>query len=255
MRFRHAAPLIYLGALTTLQIGCAASDPANIGDVASLGSELSHFAGSWEGSAQGYTFEDGSDRVVVHLASDGSGTIAFGDSEPLAEPSLGAPYLPNWGSPTVGWTPGPFTPLAHYFYTHPYPGFAYTLSATFDSARLLLEVHPSDLMQPWCALFEPLTLTLDDATLHECVNHLNGFGALGDGQCYVGVPDSDEQLELPCEPLACRSICECDEASCDAVGQGATFLFDLSMSETGDQLVGTLSLSGTDTVVITLERQ
>src|SRR5690242_19998883 len=89
-----------LAALLAPLAACGGSDdPVDLGhdDPRSLGSALSDYAGAWEGRAEAYEFDDGSDRLQLEIRSDGTGDLLLGDSRlPAPDPNHGfPPSLPS----------------------------------------------------------------------------------------------------------------------------------------------------------------
>src|SRR5262245_9474401 len=92
-------------ALMLLSVACSGGDPT----VTTSGNQVSDYAATWDGYAEAFTFEDGSDRVRLTIHANGEGTIEVGDSAPLpppTDPNVGYPPTPwNW-APTGGYTIG-----------------------------------------------------------------------------------------------------------------------------------------------------
>ncbi|HEX6764717.1 MAG TPA: hypothetical protein VF103_04550 [Polyangiaceae bacterium] len=118
---------------------CSGGDHVDIGDdkIEKTGEKLSDYTASWEGYAEAYAFDAGSDAIRLVLDENGEGTLEVGGAAPLPPPD-----------PDIGYPPassgGPFEP--------PVPeggltsGFSYTvLGAVVENRRLRIGLNPQEL--------------------------------------------------------------------------------------------------------------
>ena len=208
---------------------CGSSDSHNIGEVGVTGARLSDYAGSWDGYAEAFKFEDGSDRLRIQLDGSGNGVLEVGDSDPLPEPDSTTGYPPSAGGPFAVEPPGLL-----------FPGFSYPISgATVQDSRIQFSLTSVDVYAEWCAGMEPV---LDDVNsgqngngdVYACLPN-EAFSSMQDptgDSCKIG----DEPID--CGLLDCSRTCACDADACAAVDNGPDVSFDGALE--GGRLVGTL---------------
>ena len=233
-----------LALLCIQALACADSKPVDIGDnrpAVPLGASLSDYAGAWEGYAEAYEWNDGSDRLRITLDADGNGALEVGESAELPAPD-----------PDTSYPPGSSDYYDALMITDAHPliaGFSYTIAdATVSSNRIQLGASTGELYSEWCALQTPMEVTniIDPSTgmstggNYACVS-TSGFGTLDNGTCVVG-PNNDEPVD--CGKLACLSLCACTADSCSATRGDADVELDAALEEEGEELAGTLVLRG-----------
>jgi hypothetical protein len=218
------------------QIGCASKDPVDIGDDDSetLGQNLADYAGNWEGYAEAYEFNPGSDRIRLTLDANGQGHIDVGDAPPLPPPDPDAGY--------------PDPPAME-------PGFRYTiLDAHVDASRIQFSIDGNDVIRPWCEL---QTSFLDDSNplepKYRCT-HSWHFEPVGNYMCEMVSPDGTQRELVDCSKIQiCGLECVCTATSCTAAAEPISQL-DAALEAEGGRLVGTLIENG-ERLTVRLTRQ
>jgi len=231
-RFRRLVPY----ALVLSSFGCMSSEPVDLGDDTpkSLGAALSDYAGSWDGYAEAYKFDDGTDRVRLQLAGDGSGSLLLGEANPPAEPDPDNGYPPD--SDSSDWMK-PVSVIA---------GFSYPIEgAAVKQNRIRFGSHSSELHRQWCSLQTPFPDDRDP-DYYACLPN-TGFSWVDDS-CTLG-----DGSVVHCGKLACRQLCECTQDECHVLDSGADIEVDAALEGDGDDFVGTLVLLG-ERVTVRLTR-
>jgi hypothetical protein len=208
----------------------------------SLG-EGERFAGSWEGYAEAYEFDSGSDRVRLTLDSRGQGTLEIGEREPL----------PPATDPDADYPPG--VPQSTHYEPELLAGFRYPVRrARARAGRLQFAVEPADLYREWCSIQPPLLdeTSSDGETPYRCVLN-RGYETL-DGVCTLDGEPGGPRLPVSCGKLArCTSICGCREEGCRLDEprdiDGLPVEFEGGLESDGRSLVGTLTLMSSPIVV------
>jgi hypothetical protein len=210
--------------LLSAAFGCGdAAKVVDIGDnnTAELGVKLSDYSGTWEGYVEAYRFSDGSDRVRLQIAQDGTGTLELGDSPPLV---VARDQVALAASPTQ------------------IPGFRYPLSdVSVADERIRASVQLLKFLDDWCVLFQPVLQVPRDASGPEY--------ACSDQQAREA-PDcwDDHPGAGLCVANACLVSCHCNADSCYAPSYDVTpnqvsgNTLDGMLLEEGDVLLGTLHL-------------
>jgi hypothetical protein len=219
--------------------GDGSTDPINIGDQESLGSKLSDYSGSWNGYTEAFKFADSKDRFRITLNNLGVGHLEAGDTAPLPPPD------PDRGYPPVELYNNlqGLTSLTG-FEGMVAPGFRYPIrSAVVEKSRIRLTVLSEELYREWCSAMTPI---LDDANSNEngnpevfsCVP--NDAAMCNQESCLVGgVLVDAAKFRL------CPSVCECTSTACAIYPDSADdILFDGTIEQQGETLVGTLLLRG-----------
>lgn len=213
--------------------GCSSNDSAvDIGD-AKTGQKLSDYAATWEGYAEAFDFEDGSDQVRIVIDAEGNGTLEIGDS----------PALPVATDPDVAYPVDSRTREG--FLEALFPGFSYPIrSAEVAEARLQLVVNPYEIESDWCAL--QTSYLVDGGELYQCLPP-SAAGFSQRAGCSTDYGDGDVAVDCG-KANACSVVinaCSCDENGCGAYqgvpGQNGNFtLLDAALETSGNSLVGTL---------------
>jgi hypothetical protein len=226
--------------LAGLATACSSDSQVDIGD-GSLNQGLAAYADSWEGYAEAYQFDDGSDRVRLTLDESGHGFVRFGDT-----PLLPAP-MPGDCAPAL-------TSLA--------TDFSYAVSAHLEDGRLRFDLDYWQRYGAWCELQTPVPYWSEAPDVYACFRRVP-VTAYPDGTCVAA--DNDEVV--PCTSRdACEAVCACTEESCTAspLGPGAqaenippsrSSVFDGALSQEGDSLVGTLATVTDVRIPLRLRRQ
>jgi hypothetical protein len=239
--------------LTLLPVACS-DDPT----VTYSGNQISDYAATWDGYAEAFTFEDGSDRVRLTIHNDGQGTIEVGDSPllpPPTDPNVGYPPTPwNW-APTGGYPIG----------TQLKPGFRYPLyNARVQTARIRLAADYHDVYHDWCAMQTPhLSSAVADPPIYQCVPdfgninwHQSADGKTctmtattsGDGATEQPIPIDCVQAMVCLLPVPCSCdsawLCQCDATSCwtpPPANDIYPIQIDGALESDGNKLTGTFA--------------
>ena len=200
---------------------------------------LAAYQGTWDGYAEAYHFDQGSDRVRVTLDSAGNGTIRLGDAPefaPFSDPSIGYPAEVS------------FTAMNYssFDYRQPHEGFAYpVLNAGVESGRLHFAFWDTDIVKTWC---EAQT-SYPDAAIVEAGHYTCNPAGGSFGSDKNGCTNNDGAAADCGFSWTCFAGCRCTAAACSSdrtEGPG----FDLKSALDGvlenDTLVGTLVLPGDD---------
>jgi hypothetical protein len=214
-----------LVSLALVLAACGGGDPkVDLGDdnSMSVAQGLAAYQGAWDGYAEAYKFESGSDRVRITLDATGQGTIELGDSpaiSPFTDPSVG--YPTSW----------PFDSETYQIYSHsvPHEGFGYPVAdAAVTSGRLSFIFWGTDLVKDWCEAHEPTPGSTCGAS--------RSYGQNGT----VCTDEAGEPID--CGLLkTCAHACTCDEDSCTSRrDEWERMELDGALTADGDELVGTL---------------
>jgi hypothetical protein len=143
MMIRNATAFV-LGALALTPLACSNESTVDIGG--NTGSKLSDYAASWDGYAEAFQFESGSDRIRIVLDANGQGTLEVGDGPMLPPPD-----------PDVGWPPGVTLDGLVQNQAVLKVGFRYPIQqARVEANRIQLTVTPAELYRPWCQAQTPI---------------------------------------------------------------------------------------------------
>ena len=206
----------YSLALMLIAAGCAGSHKVDIGEghepTAVSGESLSDYAGVWDGYAEAFTWNDGTDHVRITLDSQGMGTLEIGEADPLPPPD-----------PEHGYPPGDNNPNAKLAIANIpliISGFGYPVhGARVESKRIRFTTATRTLYKDWC---EMQTSYLDVGawpTHYACVTGLGWSGPEDAPMCtaYNGRdssnPDNAEPVDCG-QASTCIAFCECTETSC-----------------------------------------
>jgi len=228
----HACLLAVLFPFLTV---LACSDQTSVDLGRNVGDQLSDYAASWDGYAEAFQFESGSDRVQITIDGGGGGTLILGDSPPPAPLDRDNP-----GAINVGFTSAPV------------PGFPYPITgARVEAKRLRFEVALVERYRTWCQLQAPACSASGSCA---CVRNLPASCG-PDGVCTQEDAATGETFTLSenkfdlCGLLG-PTACVCTPSGCDA-GMLGNMEFDAALESNGAQLVGTLVVQGRVTVRLT----
>jgi hypothetical protein len=231
-----------------LLAACSNGTPVNIGDdrVGSLGENLTDYAGSWDGYAEVFRFDDGSDRIRLMLDDDGSGVLEVGESEALPEPDPDHVYPPN----------APDVPFGSWSMSGPrldtlVSGFSYPIDgASVASRRIRIATTTQEIYREWCGR-QTSYLTQDSEPDHYACQPWTVY-AYTDGVCRVGWTDDSEGMEIECGKLTCLEACNCSESGC-GIHEMADVQLDATLQAGGEELRGSL-LIGSELINVQLTR-
>jgi hypothetical protein len=259
-----------------VSVGCG-NDRMNLGDskadgegdaampvIGTLGMNLTDYSGSWDGYVEAYAFSDGSDRVRLTIADDGSGFVQFGEIE-LPPPVADKPYPPlregcYVNSPVVECPDdelGDSGSLA--------AGFRYSLFGTsVTNRRIQSALWPKELHDEWCSLQTPLALHVDTGVITDGSGEVYysctpGTWRCENGTCHAAqvLPDGSSDITYPLTEaqLICHD-CECTADGCHLAPMYGTPspAFDAALEQEGNVLVGTLVLGPTLRTAVRLSR-
>jgi hypothetical protein len=225
MRFSRKSVVLPL----VFALSACSSDPVDIGDdrVVKTGEKLSDYAAVWEGYAEAYEFDSGSDRIKLTLDENGAGTLEVGDAPPIpaaTDPDLDYPV-------GTGGATGPNVGLRS--------GYAYgVLDASVEVRRLRLGIDLYELYGDWCAMQTPY---VDQYGAYGCLPNgsiSNNF----DGTCDVEDPVTEESLTANCGKVGMCvgvGVCACTADGCGALQGGAATRLDAALDNDGEELEGT----------------
>jgi hypothetical protein len=226
------------------------------------GNQISDYVATWDGYAEAFTFEDGSDRIRLRIAADGSGTIQVGDMALLPHPVDPAAATWNW---RLGSTAA----------TQLKPGFLYPIyGANVGTDRIRFGADFHDLYGEWCAAQTPYSFPLSDPPLYACVPNPAQYNMVpsDDGtSCAVTDSATGQPLSASCvtvmlctspPPCVCNSpyLCACDATACaiPPIPNGTDYpvKIDAALEDAGAKLVGTLATNdGYTRYTVRLTRQ
>lgn len=221
--------------------GCVSTEPVDLGHdkPEALGAALSDYEGSWDGYAEAFVFDDGTDRVHLELGPDGTGILQVGNAEPLAAPDADHGYPPSAENIYDG------VPESEALIS----GFDYPVTDGSVSAnRLRMRSNSRELYREWCELQTPHLVTNAAPTYWACLptaGYSTSQDENGDTVCTVG--DNDE-IEIDCSKPLCLSTCTCTEDSCGLGGVQAesNVVIDAALEGDGDTFTGTLALGASE---------
>ena len=242
--------------LATITVGCASTSKVDIGaghEPASgvLGESLTDYAGVWDGYAEAFSWNDGTDHVRITLDESGNGTIEVGEVEPFPAPD-----------PAHGYPPGdddPNTKLALAGTPALVSGFAYPVEgAMVKSSRIRFGAVTRSLYQEWCEAQPSYLDTGAWPTRYGCTTGLSWSEPEGGPPVCLAsnggdFSDPDMAQVVDCGQAAtCIAFCECTETSC-GINPTEDTLVDAALDDEGETLEGTLVL-GTLRIVIRMAR-
>jgi hypothetical protein len=220
-------------AICVLALGaCASAKPVDLGhdDPTPLGSALSDYEGTWEGYAEAYQWDDGTDTVRLELGPDGTGVLEVGDAAPLPPPDPTRGYPPS----VTSFYEGVPESLAS-GYTYP------VTDGAVEDNRLRMRSNSDDLWREWCELMTP-HLTENTMPAYYACLPIAGWGEdPTTGTCVTGI---NSDIPIDCGLPRCLTQCECTEQSCGLSTQleRQNVLIDATLEGDGDEFEGTLVL-------------
>ena len=280
-------PKFFAVVLVAAATGCS-QGTVGIGDQqpsAQQKTGLAAFAATWDGYVEAYKFTDGSDRVRITVAEDGTGSVRFGNDALLPTPT----------DPNVKFPPDfPQCLNCGLFYAMPdvWNGFMFSLNdVRVDADRLSATATNQEIFAAWCKLqTSRQTVYPRNGGYHEygcggCV----GVSFAGDGTItdicsvptpcsdYVNVPPVDAGTETTYVPGLCerevlcngssgtvfsevKLTCVCDANGCSIGAPDQNIILDAALADNQATLTGTLALtkasgSPTTNYTIRLKRQ
>jgi hypothetical protein len=185
-------------------------------------------AGVWTGYIEHHQFPSGSDKILLVLAQDGTGTVTFGEGE-LPPEILNPDLIQPMGYGGYSWSETQEG--------HPYP--LYRVEVTGD--RLRFVTRTGELFGPWCRMQMPYDWGMCQ---HSCIERHQG-GALLEEGCFIspGSYDLSTREEVSCAVFVLcggGGACECTAESCDfnaSAGDG----FDGTLTDGGTAMIGSFS--------------
>jgi hypothetical protein len=249
---------ISFASIAVVSVACSSNggQPVDIGNrnTGVIGEKLSDFSGHWDGYAEAYEFEPGSDRVRVTLDANGDGTVRFGDADPPPIPSDITVRYP----PETGWYPKGQS-ISQY-YEQSQAGFEYPIhSLSLTEKRLRFELQPADMVDPWCNQ-EPSLPAPNVAGGFRCFGENGVTTDPATGACTFVFPTTGETIPVDCSNNAvnnCSMLCDCDVSGCTAHPIEVSH-FDGALESEGTEFVGTLAFpggSGENRLIVRLTRQ
>ena len=229
-------------ALAGSVLACSGSDDQiDIGDrnVREIGSQLTDYAGAWDGYAEAYEFPSGSDRVRITLDASGNGSVEFGDQPPLvmsSDPHVGFPPV----TPDEELSPD-VIPLKE--------GFDYTVtSPSLEARRFRFGLGMGEIIAPWCELQTSYVQTewLPPGSVYGCIPHQTGrMNFPEENHCELVEQQGEDWITVPADcdwvGRCTHRHCVCDATDCEANPSLGTATFDATLENEGADLVGTLS--------------
>ena len=235
--------------LGLLLVACGHSTPVNIGDVATLGAQLSDYQGSWDGYVEAYQFYDGSDRVHLTIDDNGNGALEVGDSPALPPPVADKGYPPSdfYGNSSIS---AVGDPSSNPFMDQLAPGFDYPIvDARVEQQRIRFATTTIEVFRDWCPLLTPILDPVNSSQtqeLYECVLNPDMSGS----QCFSAT------VEVDCGLFRCIGGCSCSASGCELDAADQNVSFDAALEAQGNELVGTLLIgTGGDRLTVRLTRQ
>jgi hypothetical protein len=236
----------------------ASDDPVDLGEntPAKAGEKLGDYAAAWDGYAEAYFFESGSDRIRMVLDEQGAGYVLLGNVLELAPGTL--PHFTE-----------PYSSIHEGFAE----GFRYPAhAARVQGRRLQLGLRTYDAFTDWCADQTPvLAGNSSSEPMYYCLPIATVMD-LDENGCYLGwcadpifcnsrSPETKQYVECGAIGLChVYGYCMCTADSCSMAAElepepedlSSYSLFDGVLEDEGNELVGTLNVN--ERVVVRLTR-
>ncbi len=186
--------------------------------------------GVWEGYTEDFLFRPlDKYRLEISGVNDEGvvrGVLRFGTADPLPPAEDPEGVYPPGSDPT---------PMGVILKDQLVDGGSYTiLDGAERPPQLRFQISPAEIMRGWCGLQEP-QMQIEGG--FGCLPYSNGYAS--DGKvCYL--PDASGEFTRETTLAFCTQCltCVCDAERCDAM-QVSQAVFDLTLNEAGDELVGT----------------
>ena len=255
------ARVVLMGVVASIPLAC--SDQGSV--TTYTGNQISDYVATWDGYAEAYTFEDGSDRIRLRIAADGQGSIQVGDTALL-------PHPVDPGAAPWNWISG------NALVTRLKPGFLYPIyEPRVETARIRLGANFRDLYADWCPTQTPYLVAGSDPPFYACVPNGDGnIVASDDGKSCTTTDGLGQPMAVDClTVLACLYpppcdattggcdtnhsglLCACDASSCsiERVPGQYPIKIDAALEDDGSKLVGTFAASDDTRYTVRLTRQ
>jgi hypothetical protein len=215
-------PLL-LALVPLLAVPACSNDNGSVDIGRNVGNQLADYAATWDGYAEAYQFDDGSDRIRVTLDASGRGTLVAGDQPappplPIDDPSF-----------DITAASLPFGPV---------PGLPYEIGgAHVQDKRIQLSINPNEQFRQWCAA-QP---SICDGDTCACIRNYGSAACRNGNTCTATDPTTGETVTFSKTRFFLCTVggpCMCTAAGC-SVGEPTT-LFDAALENGGTELVGTL---------------
>ncbi len=257
--------LTMFAAAGLLSIACSNTSTVDIGESGSL---VSDYAAQWDGYAEAFSFNDGSDRVRLTLDGAGQGTLQVGDQALFPPPSD-----PNVGYPPTGWSFNGNSVLSQLR-----PGFQYPIyGAHVETKRIRLGADFHDIFGAWCAMQTSHCQNCEpnskDPPFYECASRpAPGSDPISSGGQDCSMIDETTGQTLPVDclkqmlcdqppPCTCNAsppVCQCDATGCaipPVANADYPVKIDAALETAGTELVGTLVINdGSPRLTVRLTR-
>jgi hypothetical protein len=227
---------------------CSGGESVDIGDesVDRTGEKLSDYAATWEGYAEAFEFDSGSDAIRIVLDENGNGTLSVGNASSIAPPA----------DPDVGYPLGPNGERRPFPQGNLYSGFSYSvIGARVSEHRLRFEVQPTELFEAWCELQTPVAATYRfPPDRYFCAPDTTVFGDDTEGCVQLDAQGNEVPIDCNKVGLCFYDICVCDANGCTSDTDGReSVTIDAALASEGSELEGTLLIG--DRVVVRMSRQ
>jgi hypothetical protein len=255
--------LVWAAMLGTVGTGCSSQGPVTIGDqqpTTQLKTGLAAFAANWDGYVEAYKFTDGSDRVRIVVAEDGTGSVQFGNDALLPKPT----------DPNVKFPPD-FPMCADCYLSSLLPdvwgGFQFTLNDVHVATdRLQASASNQEIFGAWCKLqtsHHNITSNMPEYSCSGCPGQRASDGNTLSDTCTVPSPCPNYAIldaavpfvPSPCErEILCngsggtvlqevKQTCVCDANGCGIGTPDQNIKLDAALADSQTTLTGTLVLT------------
>lgn len=226
--------------------GCSGDGNINLGDndPVALGSKLEDYSGRWQGYAEAHEFTLGSDRMLLTIDDAGEGYAVFGEGA--------AP--PPATNPDAGY-PEDMDPLQLVTQMSEFEGgVRYPLhDVIVQDRRIRSSMSMNDLWQDWCRLQQPVRVLETDSTSDDYALMPYNYSAKHGDVCILLDSAGTPRGQVDCEKLLLHEsrVCICAATTCEPNLSANRVDLDAALQSNGEQLIGTLTVSGRVTVRLT----